>query len=178
MKRGLFIGCGPKPFDKQHTDLIASLGGEWFAADLFCAGEGILQMDARDLRFDDNSLDYIYASHLLEHISYRQTIDTLKHWRAKLKEGGKAIINVPDLIWACQLVLGQEKSERWNTLNGDTGVLNILYGGQIHEGEYHKTGFTQDFLEWCLKEAGFKEIKVERKIENHEMMCLLAEATK
>lgn len=178
MKLGLFIGCGPKPFHEQHLKLMEGLGGEWYVADLFCAGDGILQMDARDLKFNDGQLDYIYASHLLEHISHRQTLSTLKHWYLKLKVGGKVILNVPDMKWVVKLLTGKVKSNRWNEWDGDNGILNIIYGGQVHEGEFHKTGFTKEYIEILLNEAGFKNISTKEEVEAHEFGCLIVEATK
>ena len=45
--------------------------------------------DCRDLsRFEDDSIDEIYASHVLEHLSYRnEIVPALKEWRRVLLPG-------------------------------------------------------------------------------------------
>ncbi|MBA4189119.1 MAG: hypothetical protein C0467_14065 [Planctomycetaceae bacterium] len=44
----------------------------------------------------DNSLDYIYSSHLLEDFTYHELCRILHEWRRCLKTGGLLITNCPD----------------------------------------------------------------------------------
>lgn len=53
-------------------------------------------MDARKLNYPDNSVDTIYASHLLEHFPHGEVPLVLKEWHRVLKPGGKAVIVTPD----------------------------------------------------------------------------------
>ena len=49
--------------------------------------------DGRTLPFPDNSQDYVFTSHVLEHIpDYRHT---LRDWHRVIKTGGHIVINVP-----------------------------------------------------------------------------------
>ena len=51
--------------------------------------------DARNLYwFKDNSLDYVFSSHLLE--DYEETEDILKEWLRVLKVNGRLILYLPD----------------------------------------------------------------------------------
>jgi SAM-dependent methyltransferase len=53
--------------------------------------------DARDLSiFTDNSLDYIFSSHLLEDFDEDEIIPVLKEWFRVLKPYGKLILFCPD----------------------------------------------------------------------------------
>lgn len=64
-----------------------------------CVGgdEQIMRGDCRDLRmFCDESLDYIYSSHLLEDFTYEQLIPLIGEWRRVLKVGGRVVTNCPD----------------------------------------------------------------------------------
>lgn len=63
--------------------------------------------DCADLsRFADESVDDIYASHVLEHLGYAEKLPrALREWRRVLKKGGRARISVPDLDVPCRLFL-------------------------------------------------------------------------
>lgn len=57
----------------------------------------ILRGDCKKLYFFCNeSVDYIYSSHLLEDFTYDELIDILKEWRRVLKTNGLLVINCPD----------------------------------------------------------------------------------
>lgn len=46
--------------------------------------------------FCDESLDYIYSSHLLEDFSFGDLVNVIKEWRRVLKVGGLLVTNCPD----------------------------------------------------------------------------------
>ena len=51
--------------------------------------------DARDLKwFNDNSLDYVYSSHVLEDFEDTETV--LSEWLRILRPGGKLVLYLPD----------------------------------------------------------------------------------
>lgn len=52
-----------------------------------------INMDLTDLKFDDNSFDFIICNHVLEHIP--NDTDAMKEMYRVLRNGGKAILNVP-----------------------------------------------------------------------------------
>jgi SAM-dependent methyltransferase len=51
--------------------------------------------EACDLPVENNSLDFIFSSHVFEHLA--NPLGHLKHWQTKLKDGGKVLGIVPDL---------------------------------------------------------------------------------
>ena len=55
--------------------------------------------DARNLeRFDDDAFEEIYASHVVEHLDYKdELVTTLMGWRRVLAPGGTLSVSVPDL---------------------------------------------------------------------------------
>lgn len=53
--------------------------------------------DAGDLPYPPESVDFIYAGHLLEHIYYDKTREYVAHWHSLLKPGGKLVVVVPDV---------------------------------------------------------------------------------
>lgn len=87
--KGLDLGCGgdkitpdcfgfdlPKPYTKVGDDIIEMWG------------------DARCLPFNDDVLDYVYSSHLLE--DFLNTKDVLCEWLRVVKPNGFLIIYCPD----------------------------------------------------------------------------------
>ncbi len=72
--------------------------------------DGFINIDARALpevdevddvktlqKFDINTVDLIYASHILEHITRLEYTNVLSRWYDLLKEGGVLRIAVPDI---------------------------------------------------------------------------------
>ena len=71
----------------------------WLGSDLTPKiGKGIVFIDAsKKLPFDDNSFDYIYSEHMIEHISYESAKYMLDECNRILKKNGKIRISTPDL---------------------------------------------------------------------------------
>lgn len=173
----LYLGCGPLPIHPQHLEII---DGTWILADLYINTPPIVTMDARKLPYQDGEVSKIYNSHLLEHLGLRETLPTLKEWYRALKPGGQLIINVPDMEWATEELqnLKEGLEPRSKVFDTPAKIMEIIYGNQDHEGEFHKSGFTQSSLGEKLQEAGFKNIKIKQVYEAHDMGCLIAIAEK
>jgi predicted SAM-dependent methyltransferase len=70
----------------------------WLGTDLRPRHRDVLQMDAtQPFPFPDDSLDYVHAEHLIEHISYKRGQRTLAECRRVLKPGGVIRLATPDL---------------------------------------------------------------------------------
>ncbi len=112
--------------------------------------------DCGDLvAFKDNSIDTIYASHVLEHVSYHEDMQTtLKEWFRVLLPGGTVMISVPDFETLCRLFLHKELSgeERFH-------VMRIIFGGQVDPYDFHSVGLTWEFLGSYLNDVGFQNIE-------------------
>lgn len=109
--------------------------------------------DIRSLTmFTDNSIDYIYVCHVLEHFPRSDTFSVLKEWNRVLKPNGLIRISVPD--WDAIVNHYLETQDLEN-------VLNLLYGarGEEEKNELaHKRIFNFANLRALLYEAGFKRI--------------------
>lgn len=148
----------------------------WTKVDKYIDDGKTIMMDASELLFTDDSIEAIYASHILEHFSYLSVPSILRNWFSKLQPGGWLHINVPDLEWACREIL---KNEEYTSpvFNSQEAVINnIFYGNQVHEGEYHKSGYTELILHKVLRDAGFADIQIVKEYDvGHEMGVLLAD---
>lgn len=111
---GVDLGCGhdkirpealgfdkPNPYAKVGNDLIELRG------------------DATDLNmFNDNVLDYVYSSHLLE--DFDNTEEVLREWVRVVKPGGKIVLYLPD-----QQVYVKSCKERGCVPNGAHKIYNF-----------------------------------------------------
>lgn len=105
---GLELGPGPKPqvlpsdavrvryVEQKSPEEWASLYGDHYdiAADT-TLWEHYVVGEAHDLPVEDSSLDFIFSSHVFEHLA--NPLGHLEIWRRKLKPGGRIVAVVPDL---------------------------------------------------------------------------------
>lgn len=174
----IVLGCGPLPMHPMHYKWIDDT---WTFTDLFPRNKRIIKLDARNTKYKTGSVDAIYASHILEHISHAETQSTLMHWYKVLKPHGKLIINVPDLEWVFQQFLRNYRKNqpiKSSAYKSYEDLLLVIYGHQNASGETHQTGFTQKSLEKSLKKAGFSKIRVEKSFDAHQIGVLIATVTK
>lgn len=112
--------------------------------------------DVTDLSgFDDAAFDEIYASHVLEHISYNVVLtEVIKELHRILAPGGRLMVSVPDLTILCQLFLHPELDAQ-----AKTEVMRMMFGGQTDAHDFHKVGFYDFLLIWLLENDGFVGIE-------------------
>lgn len=101
-------------------------------------------------RFPSDSVDEIYASHVLEHVSHRKALDTLKGIHRVLKKGGKFFVAVPDLDILARILISPIDS-----LEAKYEVMKMMFGGQTDEHDFHCFGWNELFLTEFLAEAKF-----------------------
>ena len=111
----------------------------------------------------DNSLELIYHSHMLEHLSYVDGIEFLKECFRALKPGGKMRVLVPDLeLWINAYYQNNKFFfEQYRKYGGiDSSIYRTngsIFMGMLHNHE-HKCGYDYESLEWMLSHVGFLDI--------------------
>ena len=109
---------------------------------------------ADDLGFaDDDSVDLIYACHILEHFGRKEYENVLREWRRVLKVGGVLRLSVPDFR-ACASIYYEKGLE-----DGLSGLIGLISGGQRDEFDFHKMIFDEPFLTVALQRVGFKSTR-------------------
>jgi len=94
--------------------------------------------------------DVVLASHMLEHIEYRYVNQVVRNIVEAAKIGGEVWFFVPSMEWAArEIQLGRD----------GMGLQGTIFGGEMNQWDYHKTGFTLPLLAATLKAAGCKDIK-------------------
>lgn len=182
MKKKLCLGSAEPPIHPQHLEVMKDYDN-WQLVDLYIDHPEVLKMDARTLDLvDDNYLEHIYASHLLEHIPHPELYDVFLTWWNKLAPGGRLTINVPDLTWVARQIIkfenGQLLTGLYCDFEGNHGLQSIVYGTHAHEGERHQAGFTKRSLYEWLEGMGFQKIKIEEVYDAHDMGVLIGTCVK
>lgn len=102
--------------------------------------------------FADNSVDVIYASHILEYFSKLEAVDVLKEWNRVLVQGGLLRLAVPDFA---ALV------KAYNDGYVMPALLGPLYGRmEVNPGEvlYHRHTYDLEYLHSLLADCHFIDV--------------------
>jgi predicted SAM-dependent methyltransferase len=136
----LHLGCGKK-FIKgfKHVDLLDF-------------GHIDYRTSVDDLNFaKDNSVDMIYAAHVLEHFGRFEYKDVLKEWFRVLKPNGILRVSVPSFDSVVEYYKNHDDNLEL--------LLGLVVGGQkIGQYDYHKMIFDKKFLTKELKDVGFNDV--------------------
>ena len=137
----LHLGCGKKDFGKSwiHID-----GGNF---------EHLHSHNIRELPFEDETVDLIYASHVLEYFDRDEVLVVLKEWKRVLKKGGILRLSVPNFDVLSRLYQKGIPLEQ---------VIGPLYGRWNMGGTwvYHKTTYDYRHLKDVLESSGFSNVRV------------------
>jgi predicted SAM-dependent methyltransferase len=136
----LDIGAGDSPKGPEYTSVDLYVGAD-------------IEAPMWEIPLPDGSVEEIYSSNALEHVSKFKVIPTIREWHRLLQVGGLLYLVVPDLKWAVKFWL---EIAEMDSSEATTWPMDIIFGHQKHEGEYHKTGFTEKIL-WdyfCVANPG------------------------
>jgi predicted SAM-dependent methyltransferase len=150
-----------KSSNTEETSIRLHIGGkeihpDWKILDIEPRPEVDFIGNASNLeQFADDSIEAIYASHVLEHFYYglnNELVNTLMEWRRVLIPGGKLLISVPDLkilswLYINPNMLPMERIQ----------IMRMMFGGHINEYDVHKVGLDFETLGFFLESAGFEE---------------------
>ncbi len=138
----LHLGCGNKHIEGfYHVDALA-----------YDHVDHVGPVD-RLPQIDDNTVDLIYACHVLEHFGRNEFRRVLKEWFRVLRPGGVLRLAVPDFAAVARIYV------RGDLEHGIEDVVGLCVGGQRDEYDFHKMIFDADLLTRVLRETGFAEIR-------------------
>jgi len=116
---------------------------------------------SRPLPIRDGTVDRVYSSHMLEHLSYRQIIVFLKEAYRILKPGGEISIAVPDAAIYLDAYFKKEILPD-NLLSYQPAIYSKLPIDMVNYMAYmggeHRHLFTMDNLLDVLRKAGFRDV--------------------
>jgi predicted SAM-dependent methyltransferase len=160
----------PHPYHYKYID------DTWVFSDIAPRNPKIKKIDATNIPYKE--LEAIYASHLLEHL--KDPLKALRHWHDCLMEGGYVQLNVPDMEWALDNLMAINAGDEplSNFYRTFEKCKDILVGACSADHDRHLSWFNKTKLNKYLKKAGFKDIKITKEYEAHDMGCLIAYAKK
>jgi hypothetical protein len=137
MKR-LHLGCGTKHLDGYINIDIRYL-------------PGVDEINnVKFLRnYENESINEIYACHVLEHFSRWDYNNVLRRWYELLIPNGILRLSVPNFEAIC------EHYTKYKNINA---LMGLLYGGQDYDQNFHYVGFDYISLEKDLKSLGFSHV--------------------
>jgi len=126
------------------------LGGDYVTLDKYEPADICADMSNIPLA-DCVVVGHIHCEHTLEHLTHRGAYVALIEMYRILAPGACLKLIVPDLDWTMRQFLDEENyDKKWGLWH------SRLFGSQIHEGEYHKTGFTLDRITGLVIKAKFE----------------------
>lgn len=135
----LHLGCGNKFLEGyKHVDLL-----DLPHIDYKTSVDNLSMIE-------NESIDEIYACHVLEHTGRLKVDLTLKEWNRVMKKGGFLRIAVPNFEAVVEEYLKNKDLEK---------LLGFLYGGQNYSYNFHNITFDFNKLKKHLEKNGFKDIK-------------------
>lgn len=142
-----------------------------------------LYVDAADIKCDivslidvpTNSVDAVWACHVIEHLEWYQLPETFHNIMRVLKSSGFAIIRVPDIGSIAHLIQEDLLTPVYTTDSGiEVSPVDMLYGHrglQEHtQGQNHKIGFTLKSMNQILSELNIKAFTTRK---NYEIYAIL-----
>jgi len=135
----LNLGCGKFPLSGfVNVDM-----DEEVKPDMIC--------DILDLPYEEDSVDEIYAGHILEHFDWKEGEEALQYWFHLLKPGAKISVTVPDFdVLAKEYIL--------NPTAGRLREFNDLYIYSYRQKSPHRYAYNAALLEEVMIAAGFAEL--------------------
>jgi predicted SAM-dependent methyltransferase len=140
VKKIVDLGCGPLT-DSYQTD-----EGKVLRVDIREDVHPDYRCDLRKTPFANHEFDIVFSSHTLEHFARTEVPEVLDEWTRIMKPDGELRFVLPNIKWAAKHIMNDEI---------DKDVLNVLYGAQTYDENFHKMGFTPQIVEQLLVERGF-----------------------
>jgi glycosyltransferase involved in cell wall biosynthesis len=169
----LNVGCGQTRLDAQSKffvdwDEIRVDAYDNPTADIITS---IVELE----KIPNESVDCVWASHVVEHNYWHQLPALFNNMLRVLKEDGFAVVRVPDLGSIADKIEDGLLEIEYNSSAGPVSVIDMIYGhrGFVEswgEGMSHKIGFTKKSMEQVL---GMLNIKSYVKNGGGEVVAMI-----
>lgn len=140
----------------------------WLNTTLYPFDEGMVYMDGTTpFPIPDNTIDYVFSEHVIEHVEFEQGMFLLKECLRTLKSGGRIRIATPDLAKIIAIYTNpngnaQQQYIKWimDTFRPQIGEYNPAHViNQSFHGWRHFFIYDQPTLKQAFEDAGFVDVK-------------------
>jgi SAM-dependent methyltransferase len=146
-KKILDIGCGTNPYVTQE--------GKTTTVDIRGEVKPDYRCDFRRLPFATEEFDIVHSSNTLEHVTRKEVEEAIEEWARVVKPDGELRLRVPNLELAAKRILS---GNTYDLIPGtNVTALDILYGQQTNDFDFHYNGFSRAGIEGLLKKYGFQD---------------------
>lgn len=121
-----------------------------------------LVIDARKLPYEDNVVNKIIATDILEHFGRNEVTEVLKEWNRVLKPCGVLIIRTPSLLAIVEDYMNGS-IDGWET-------CRRLFGNQDYPENTHKCIFDGATLKYFLEMCGFRIVSISQTEDRRNTM--------
>jgi predicted SAM-dependent methyltransferase len=153
----------------------------WLNTDIVPTSRQVAYLDATSrFPFKDNTVDYIFSEHMIEHIEYESALAMLRECCRVLKPGGKIRMSTPDLRVLAGLLFNEKTAARnfyvdWMTkkfLPDATSCKEVFLINNAFRAWGHQFLYDRITIEMTMKKAGFKNIKYYQPgVSDDENLC-------
>jgi SAM-dependent methyltransferase len=134
---------------------------DYLSVDYYVDGVDVQHDLTKPLPYEDESVDAIYSSHVIEHFSRAEWEDIRKDWARVIKPGGTIEIRCPDIYRLCA---DYHKTADRKKLDL---ILTRIYGQQGNDGQFHKNGFDQESLGLSFPDFSYEILEPSTDYELH-----------
>lgn len=146
----LHLGCGERYLEGYiNIDLPAS------SHTVQSGKTPDVHADITTLKYADGSVDEVRLHHVFEHFDRPTALRLLIEWYLWLREGGKLVIETPDLMASLPALQSSSPELQFRT-------LRHLFGSHEAAWALHKDGWYANKFEIYLRELGFQIAAIER----------------
>jgi predicted SAM-dependent methyltransferase len=176
----------------------------WLDSDLMPSGKEVFLDATKRFPFEDQTFDYIFSEHMIEHLSFPDGLKMLAECHRVLKQNGKIRIATPDLAFLIELQRPEKSAlqaefikwliDSWipeAQFYADTFVFNyfvrawghqFIYDEKVLRSAFERVGFT-DIKNCAIRESEEEELRglenVSRMPEGFlELQTIVLEGTK
>lgn len=138
------LASGQRPFDSPWVNV--DIREQGYALDILA--------DVTNLPGEINNCEAMAALHVVEHIEMSKVPDLFKHWNDRLRDGGKLLVQVPDMD---ALIEARQQGRI------DDYIFNVnVYGAyQTSITDLHRWSYTKRTLpERATEKASWSDIKI------------------